>query len=55
MNFTTGLTGETWSVELFANNLTNERGEISNNFVNDRERVTIIRPRTIGVRVGVQY
>lgn len=50
-----GLTGERWSVELFGNNLTDERGEISNNFVFDRERVTVIRPRTIGVRVGVQY
>ncbi len=55
LNFTTGLTGESWSVELFANNLTDERGEIANNFVFDRERVTVIRPRTIGVRVGVQY
>ncbi len=55
VNFTTGLTGESWSVELFANNLTDERGEIANNFVFDRERVTVIRPRTIGVRVGVQY
>lgn len=55
LNFATGLTGDSWSVELFANNLTDERGEISNNFVYDRERVTVIRPRTIGVRVGVQY
>ncbi len=55
LNFSTGLTGENWSVEVFANNLTNERGEMANNFVFDREQVTIIRPRTVGVRVGVQY
>jgi outer membrane receptor protein involved in Fe transport len=55
LSFTTGLTSDQWSVELFANNITDERGELSNNFVFDRERVTIIRPRTIGVRVGVQY
>lgn len=55
LNFSTGLTGENWSVEVFADNLTNERGEMANNFVFDREQVTIIRPRTVGVRVGVQY
>ena len=55
LTVTTGLTGDSWSVELFANNLTDERGEIANNFVFDRERVTVMRPRTIGIRVGVQY
>ena len=55
LNFSTGLTGDNWSVEVFADNLTNERGEMANNFVFDREQVTIIRPRTVGVRVGVQY
>lgn len=53
--FTTGLTSDNWSVELFANNITDERGELSNNFVFDRERVTVIRPRTVGIRVGIQY
>ncbi|KAA5801633.1 TonB-dependent receptor plug domain-containing protein [Alkalicaulis satelles] len=50
-----GLTADQWSVELFADNITNERAQLSNNFVFDRERVTIMRPRTIGLRVGVQY
>ena len=53
--FRTGLVTDQWSVELFAENLTNEAAEISNNFVFDRERVTVMRPRTIGVRFGVQY
>lgn len=53
--FSTGLTGGQWSVEAFVDNLTDERAELSNNFVYDRERVTIARPRTWGVRVRVQY
>ncbi len=51
----TGLRGEQWRVELYGENLTDTRGEVTNNFVFDRERVTVIRPRTIGVRFGVQY
>ena len=54
-SFSTGLTSERWSVEAFVDNLTDERAELSNNFVYDRERVTIARPRTWGVRVSVQY
>lgn len=50
-----GLTAEQWSFEIFGDNLTDKRGELSNNFVFDRERVTVIRPRTIGVRVGFRY
>ena len=54
-SFSTGVTGESWSFEAFVNNLTDERAELSNNFVYDRERVTIARPRTWGMRVRVQY
>ena len=50
-----GLAGEQWSVELFGENLTNEAGETSSSFVYDRERSTLLRPRTIGVRFGVEY
>ncbi|MEL7489845.1 MAG: TonB-dependent receptor [Pseudomonadota bacterium] len=49
-----GLTAEKWSFEIFGDNLTDERGELNNNFVFDRERVTIIRPRTVGVRVSAR-
>jgi outer membrane receptor protein involved in Fe transport len=52
---TLGVTGDQWSAELFAENLTNEYAELSNNFVNDRERVTPLRPRTLGVRVGYDF
>ncbi|MEM6652811.1 MAG: TonB-dependent receptor, partial [Pseudomonadota bacterium] len=52
---TLGVTADQWSAEIFATNLTNEYAELSNNFVFDRERVTPIRPRTIGVRVGYDF
>lgn len=52
---TVGITADQWSTELFATNLTNEYVELSNNFVFDRERVTPMRPRTIGVRVGYNF
>jgi hypothetical protein len=52
---TLGVTANEWSAELFATNLTNEYAELSNNFVFDRERVTPLRPRTIGVRVGYDF
>lgn len=52
---TLGVTAEQWSAEIYASNLTNEYAELSNNFVFDRERVTPLRPRTIGVRVGYDF
>lgn len=52
---TLGVTADQWSTEIFATNLTNEYVELSNNFVFDRERVTPMRPRTIGVRVGYNF
>ena len=54
-SFSTGLTSDGWSIEAFINNLTDERAQLSNNFVYDRERVTVARPRTWGMRVRVQY
>ena len=52
---TLGVTADQWSAELFATNLTNEYAELSNNFVFDRERVTPMRPRTIGIRLGYDF
>ncbi|MEL6567935.1 MAG: TonB-dependent receptor [Pseudomonadota bacterium] len=52
---TLGVTADQWSAELFATNLTNEYAELSNTFINDRERVTPLRPRTVGVRVGYDF
>ncbi len=50
-----GVSSQNWTAEIFGENLNNAYGEIANNFVFDRERVTVIRPRTIGVRVSVRY
>ncbi len=50
-----GVSSDKWSVELYAENLGNTYGELSNNFVFDRERVTVLRPRTIGIRLGYTY
>ncbi len=55
LSMSAGVTASQWNVELFVDNVTNERAQLSNNFVFDRERVTIARPRTVGLRVGVQY
>ena len=55
LGMTAGITSDRWSAEIFANNLTNERAEVSGNFVFDRARTTVMRPRTIGVRFSVEY
>ncbi|MGJ3231836.1 MAG: TonB-dependent receptor [Oceanicaulis sp.] len=51
----TGLTADSWRVEFYVDNLANENAELSNNFYFDRERTTVARPRTWGVRFGVSY
>lgn len=52
---TAGVTGDNWTAELFATNLTNEYAALSGSFVYDRERITPMRPRTIGIRVSYDY
>lgn len=52
---TLGVTADQWSAELFASNLTNTYAELSNSFQFDRNRVTPMRPRTIGIRVGYDF
>lgn len=52
---TLGVTADNWGAEIFATNLTNEYVELSGSFVYDRERITPMRPRTIGIRVSYDY
>ncbi|MEL7546451.1 MAG: TonB-dependent receptor [Pseudomonadota bacterium] len=52
---TLGVTADSWSAELYASNLTNEYAELTSSFVFDRERVTPIRPRTVGLRFAYSY
>ena len=46
-----GITNDDLTAELYVDNVTDERAEISNTFVFDRQRVDYIRPTTIGIRV----
>jgi hypothetical protein len=41
--------------EIYINNITDERAEISNTFVFDRPRVAVIRPTTIGARYKLKF
>ena len=50
-----GIVADQWRFEVFGENLTDKRAQISGNFVNDRERITVNRPRTIGIRVSYDY
>ncbi|MEL6387561.1 MAG: TonB-dependent receptor [Pseudomonadota bacterium] len=50
-----GVAKDNWTLELYGENLTNEAAEVSGTFINDRDRITLARPRTIGVRVGVDF
>ena len=52
---TAGVTTDTWSAELYVTNLTDERAEVSRNFVFDARRVTYAQPRTIGVRMSWDF
>ncbi|MEM5518184.1 TonB-dependent receptor [Henriciella sp. AS95] len=55
LGVTAGVTADKWAAELFVTNLTNEYAALSNDFVFDRERVTPMRPRTIGLRLSYDY
>ena len=54
-NITAGISDENWSAELYVNNLGDERAEVSRNFVFDRQTVTYVQPRTIGVRLNLDF
>ncbi len=50
-----GLSSDRWSLEIFADNLSNTHGDLSTNAVFGPIRTTPLRPRTVGVRVGLTY
>ena len=54
-NISAGLSTESWSAEMYISNLTNERAEVARNFVFDRNSVTYVQPRTIGLRLGFNF
>lgn len=49
---TAGITSDKWSAELYVDNLTDKRAEISGNATYNRERITVVRPRTFGIRLS---
>ena len=50
INMRAGISNDTWMAEVYLDNITDERAEINNTFVFDRQRVGIIRPTTLGLR-----
>ena len=50
-----GVKADRWGFEIFGENLTDERAEVSGIFGNDRERIIINRPLTVGMRVSFDY
>ena len=50
INFRYGMGNDDWSAELYVDNVTDKRAQISNTFVFDRQRVAVIKPRTLGLR-----
>ena len=58
VNFSTGIQAESWSIDLFIDNLTDERSQIDRldpGYPSSLDTRTVVnRPRTIGLRFG-QY
>jgi outer membrane receptor protein involved in Fe transport len=55
INVRAGISNDMWLAEIYVDNLTDERGEISNNYVFDVPRVTYIRPTTLGLRLKRKF
>ncbi len=50
-----GIEKDQWNFEIYGENLTDKRAQVSGNFYFDRARVSINRPLTVGVRFGWKY
>lgn len=55
MGVSAGVTSDNWGATLYVDNLTDERAELSRNYVNDRPRATYARPRTMGLRLSYKF
>ena len=47
---TAGVSNDEWSAELYIDNLTDERAQISGNAIFNKDRIMVVRPRTMGLR-----
>ena len=54
-NIRAGMTNDEWTAEMYIDNVTDERAEISNTFVFDRQRIAVIRPLTVGLRYKLKF
>jgi outer membrane receptor protein involved in Fe transport len=54
-NVTAGVSSDKWMVEAFVTNLTDEQVVTGANYVNDRERLALAPPTTLGVRVSFDF
>ena len=54
-SMTAGIRKDSWSFEVFGENLTDTRAQVAGSFNFDRERVTVNRPLTVGMRVSFDY
>ncbi|MEZ5922127.1 MAG: TonB-dependent receptor [Parvularculaceae bacterium] len=50
-----GIARDNWRFDIFASNLTNKRADLNNFFGYDRFRITTNRPRTVGLRMTVNF
>ena len=54
-DFKIGVTKDSWAIEFFIDNLTNKRAQLFINNQDDIERITTVRPRTMGFNVSYRY
>jgi len=50
-----GIEKDQWSIEVYGDNLTDKRAQVSGDFYYDRKRISINRPLTVGVKLGWHY
>ncbi|WP_340587266.1 TonB-dependent receptor [Erythrobacter alti] len=55
VDLSAGVVADQWRFEVFGENLFDERAQISGNYVNDRPRIAVNRPLTVGMRVSFDY